>query len=329
MSTNQRHEREFGFLVEPIAGDFSGGKISPLEDHADRAEWFEERSNRDGYYYPPEVATYEVDTSTRERKKKVARSERPASVYGLPPSHWLELESPLDTSNTSFSDDALIIYVLAYLYGTRLQFSDWRFEGRVPYKSTNNIFFHPETCLEFLGHTYDWWRSKPADIRTRLINILYVLTRARSLEWEWDAFTHQYMVFDAIYRLHTTLHPSAPKAQNHRGRFDVLLSEYGIPTDDALVNKMYNARNELFHEAMWTGSTIGFGSIDREAYYFPHHLSRLNSRLICGLVDYRNDYLGSVWWAMGTFSFGPRCADLYKKINPSPFPVPFSPSPFP
>jgi len=306
MSTDQRHERQFGFLVDPIAGDFTGGTLVPLDDHADRAKWFEERSNRDGYYYPPEMATYTVDPRTHEQKEKVARSERPASVYSLPASHRLELESPLDTSNTTCSDDALIIYVLAYLYGTRLQFSDWRLEGRVPYKPTNNIFFYPETCLDFLGYVYEWWRTQPSDIRTRLINILYVLTRARSLEWEWDAFTHHYMVFDAIYRLHITLNPTAPKAKNHRGRFDVLLSEFGIPTDKALVDKLYKARNELFHEAMWTGSTIGFGSPNRDAYYYPHHLSRLNSRLICGVVGYQNDYLESVWWAMGTFSFGLR-----------------------
>lgn len=306
MTTEQRHERQFGFLTEPIAGDFVGGRIAPLEDYADRLKWFEGQSNRDGYYYPPEVATYTIDPRTHEKKEKVARSERPASVYSLPPSHKLVLDSPLDTSNTTCSDDALIIYVLAYLYGTRLQFSDWRFEGRVPHKPTNNILFHTETCLDFLGYIYTWWLSKPPDIRTRLINILYVLTRARSLEWDWDAFIHHYMVFDAIYKLHITLNPALPKAQNHRGRFDVLLSEYGIPCDGVLVDKLYNARNDLFHEAMWVGSSIGFGSPDQDAYYFPHHLSRLNSRLICGIVGYRNDYLESVWWAMGRFSFGLR-----------------------
>lgn len=205
MTTEQRHERQFGFLAEPIAGDFSGGKITPLEDYADRVKWFEGQSNRDGYYYPPEVATYTIDPRTHEKKEKVARSERPASVYSLPPSHRLVLDSPLDNSNTTCSDDALIIYALAYLYGTRLQFSDWRFEGRVPLKPTNNILFSPETCLDFLGYIYKWWRLKPPDIRTRLINILYVLTRARSLEWDWDAFIHHYMVFDAIYKLHIAL----------------------------------------------------------------------------------------------------------------------------
>jgi hypothetical protein len=99
------------------------------------------------------------------------------------------------------------------------------------------------------------------------------------------------------------LNPTSAKAQSHRTRFDVLLSAYGIPCDEDLVNKLYKARNELFHEAMWTGSSIGFGSPQRYAYYYPHHLARLNSRLICGLVDYKNGYAGSVWWAMGTFAF--------------------------
>jgi hypothetical protein len=300
---SEPHHRKFGFLIDPISGEFEGGAIKPLEDHSKRLEWFQKRSNRDGFYYPPEAATYHVDPKTMEQKQKVERSERPASVYALPASHILSLELPLDVSSTTCSDDALIIYLLAYLHGTRLQFADWHFEGRVPHKSTNNIFFYPEVCFHFLGHTYQWWRSATPEIRTRLINILYVLTRARSLEWDWDAFSHQYMVFDAIYNLHMALNPTSAKAQSHRTRFDVLLSAYGIPCDEDLVNKLYKARNELFHEAMWTGSSIGFGSPQRYAYYYPHHLARLNSRLICGLVDYKNGYAGSVWWAMGTFAF--------------------------
>lgn len=114
------------------------------------------------------------------------------------------------------------------------------------------------------------------------------------------------MVFDPIYALHIELNPSAKRAKYHKGRFEFLLSCYGIPADRDLINRIYCARNELFHEALWVGSIIGFESLDREAYYFPLHLSRLNSRLICGVVGYKNDYLNSVWWAMGAFSFGPR-----------------------
>lgn len=307
ISNSHQHRREFGLLVEPLSGGFSGGSIITLDDHCDRVKWFEDCSNKDGYYYPHDVAQYKLDPSTMEMLEKIPRSERPASFYHLPPSHILQLESPVDASNTASSDDVLIIYALSYLYGTRLQFADWGLDGRVPFKSNHNFFVQPQTCLEFLGHTYDWWRSKPPSIRKKYINILYVYCRANSFEWEWDAFIHQYMVFDAIFNLHCALRPNEKKNIRHEERFNLLFSRYNIYANDELVKSLYKARNDLFHEALWTGTSMGFGDADSDAYYLPRHLSRLNSRLICGLVNYQNDYLGSIWWAMGTFSFGRRC----------------------
>jgi len=307
MSICSRHVREFGFLVEPIGGKFAGGKITPLEDHSDRAQWFEENSNRDGFYYPPEEILYELDPATMERKEKIARSGRPALLYPLPASHRLCLTSPLDATMAASSDSALIIHLIGYLYGRRLQFVDWKFDGRVPFKPLGGIYVRPETSLEFLGHTYEWWRSNSLDIRKRLIHILYVFTRARSLEWEWDAFIHQYIVFDGLYRLHRKLNPAALKQDvPHKDRIKFMIETYGIPRppNSNLVQRLCEVRNDLFHEAAWDGETICFGNVDSDAFTLAHHLARLNSRLICGIVNYRNDYSMSAWWAMGSFSFG-------------------------
>jgi hypothetical protein len=119
MSNSSRHVREFGFLVEPISGNFVGGKTTPLEDRLDRTQWFEDSSNRDGYYYPPEEVLYGFDPVTIERKDKIARSGRPALLYPLPASHRLCLTSPLEATKAVSSDDALIIHLLEYLYGRR------------------------------------------------------------------------------------------------------------------------------------------------------------------------------------------------------------------
>lgn len=294
---------QFGFLKNPIRGSFSGVVLAPLPDHAERLEWFEEKSNRDGFFYPPQMATYELDLKTHEKNRKIERSERPASVFHLPESHDLVIGNPLGVAGSPFADDALIIHLLAFVYGTRLQVSGWRFEGRIPNKSTNNIYVTDDACLDFLEHVYGWWRALENEEKRIFINILYVLTRAKSLEWDWDAFAHQYMVFDALYKLHTKLYPSREKV-THRKRFDVLLSAYGVPANDVLVDRMHIARNQLFHEAMWVDSAICYGSGDADAFYLPHHLGRLNSRLICGISGYRNEYAGSVWWAMGCFLFG-------------------------
>jgi hypothetical protein len=306
MSISSRHVREFGFLVEPISGNFAGGKIAPLDDHAERTRWLEESSNRDGFFYPPEEVLYEFDAVTLERKDKIARSGRPALLYPLPASHRLCLTSPLDATKGVASDDALIIHLLAYLYGRRLQFADWKFDGRVPVRALGGIYVRPETSLDFLGHTYEWWKSNTRDIRKRLIHILYVFTRARSLEWEWDAFIHQYIVFDGLYRLHRILDPATTKKDvPHKERIEFMLKAYGIPSppNSNLVQRLCEVRNDLFHEAAWDGETICFGNVDSDAFSLPHHLARLNSRLICGIVNYKNEYSMSGWWAMGSFSF--------------------------
>lgn len=307
MSISSRYVREFGFLAEPIGGDFAGGRITPLEDHSDRTQWFEESSNRDGFYYPPEESLYEFDPVSLGRKDRIARSGRPALLYPLPASHRLYLTSPLDATKTESSDDALIIHLLGYLYGRRMQFADWKFDGRVPVKPLGGIYVRLETSLEFLGHTYEWWRSHSRDIQKRLVYILYVYTRARSLEWEWDAFIHQYIVFDGLYRLHRKLYPAALKRDHpHKERIEFMLETYDIPRppNSNLVKKLCEVRNDLFHEAAWDGKTICFGNIDSDAPSLPRHLARLNSRLICGIVNYSNDYSKSAWWSMGSFSFG-------------------------
>lgn len=287
--------QNFGFLIHPIEGKFSGGSLSPLENHREILSIIKEISDDDGYIYPP--------SKTKEKTDHLNNFSSAYRVYSLPHSHQLIFDSPIDTSNSTHSDTALITYLLSYLYGTRLQFNHLRFEGRIPLKSTNNIYFSEEICLDFLGHTYNWWKSQSSEIRMRFVNILYVLTRARSLLWDWDEFVYQYMVFDAIYKLHTELNPKASKAKNHKDRFNSILSSYEIRINDILIDKIHNNRNDLFHEALWGRDTIGFDHEDQGNYLLPKHLGRLNSRLICGLVGYKNNYLKSVWWNMGKYEF--------------------------
>lgn len=294
--------KEFGFLQHPLKGNFAGISITPLPDHSENLDWLQKNSNKDGYFYPPQIATYSVDPFTNKTKEKIKQSEKPATVYNLPPSHQININNPVAKQSEQFTDEVLIIYLLAYLHGTRLQPSEWKFEGRVPIKSVHNIFISDDTCLHFLEHTYTWWRALTEHQRTKFVNLLYVYTRATSLEWNWDAFVHQYMVFDALYNFHLEFKPRI-KASNHKERFSILCSEYTVFNED-YVEKIYDARNNLFHEAMWVGgSTIGYGSPDNNAHQLPHHLARLNARIICSITGYKNEYTSSIWWSMGTFLF--------------------------
>lgn len=294
-------DSEFGFLINSFKGEFLDVSITPLTDHASRLEALQKDSHRDGFYYPPQIASYTLDSLTNSLKEKVERSERPASLFFLPSSHQISIQNPTCRDGEKGTDEALIVFLIAYIFGTRLMPSQWKFDGRVPIKPVNNIYITEATSLHFIEHVYTWWKTLSESQRINFVNILYVFNRARSLEWEWDAFLHQYMLFDALYKLNLEFQPNN-KAKDHKGRFNILCNEYSVFNED-LVNRIYSTRNDLFHEAMWVGSTIGFGSPDREAYQLPFHLARLNAQLICGITGYKNQYARLPWWVLGTLEF--------------------------
>lgn len=294
-------DSDFGFLTYPFKCEFLDVSIAPSADHDLRLEAIKKDSNRDGYYYPPQQSTHTVDLFTGKLKQKVGQSERPALLFFLPSSHQISIQNPICKDGERGTDEALIVFLLAYVYGTRLMPSEWKFDGRVPIKPVNNIYITDATCAHFVEHVYSWWKVLTEGQRIKFVNILYVFNRARSLEWEWDAFLHQYMVFDALYDLHHEFNPP-PERPKLKDRFNILCDTYSVFNEE-LVNRIYDARNNLFHEAMWMSSTIGFGSPDRDAYQLPFHLARLNAQLICGISGYKNQYIRLPWWVMGTLEF--------------------------
>jgi hypothetical protein len=289
----------FGFLVTPIKASFDGVSIDPLPDHAQRLNWFSKNANADGFFYPPRIATY---VGSLSKKRRVPRTERPAAVYHLPASHELLIKAPLVVTHP-YSDAVLLTQLLAFIFGTRLQLEEWRFEGRVPEKSMLPASVADEVSIAFVAHAYAWWKTLTPALRERVHNVFYAYNRAVAAEWDWDAFSQQYMVFDALFRLHTDM-TSVNSRSAHRMRFTMLCQAYGIPYNEDLVTRLYNARNELFHESMWASAMIGHQTPGSETVQYPRHLARLNARLLCAITGYKNSFTSSVWWAMGKFYFG-------------------------
>jgi hypothetical protein len=290
---------QFGFLATPVSASFGGVSLHPLPDHSANVEWFSKAANEDGFFYPPLVADY-VRLS-KNRRRRVPRSERPAAVYRLPASHELSIKQPLVVTHP-YSDAVLLVQLLAFIFGTRLQLAEWKFEGRVPERSLLAASIRDDVRMDFVRHVYAWWRTLPPAIRARVNNVFYAYNRAKTAEWDWDAFSQQYVVFDAIFRLHTEI-TSVESRVPHRTRFAALCQAYKIPYNDDLVCSLYKARNELFHEGMWANAMIGHQAAGSETVQYPRHLNRLNARLLCSLSGYRNSFTASIWWAMGRFRF--------------------------
>ena len=302
----------FGLLPEPFSMSVAAIRIEPLPDYGERSAWYKANSNADGFFYPPQMALY-TRKSDSAKARKLPRTTRPAGVYKLPASHAMEISAPIE-QNQPYSDANFLIQILGFIFGTRLQCEEWRLDGRVPTKSVLNVFIENATRAHFVEHMYLWWRTLTPDLRTRVVNLFYAFNRASAAEMDWDAFHQQYMVFDGLFCFHTCLklaleRVSTPvlkrdsKKLPHEKRFDIMCSAYGIQTNKRIVTLIYIARNNLFHEAMWAGGMVGYGTTEPGASQYSRNLARLNARLLCAIAGYKNAYTASVWWAMGGFLF--------------------------
>lgn len=308
---------EFGFLAKPVSADFSEFSISPMDDYAAKLKWINDNSNADGFYYTPIVTTYELDPDTHARKRKVDRSERPAQSFHLPSSHKLIVRDALVKYPRVDNDESLIIYLLAFIFGTRLQRSEWRFDGRVPIVRQDSFSINDDIAIDFVLHTYKWWKGKNEDVRLRLVSILHSYSRACSIEFEWDSFPVQYMVFDALFKLESCLPTKSKKdVPSHKLRFSYLLKKYEIGHNEITVELLRKERNSLIHEALLASAPLGFAAAGGNEHLLPMYLARLNARLICCVVGYNNRFSRSGWDFFGWQHFD-KAIQTTEALSPS------------
>jgi hypothetical protein len=206
----------FGFLNYPDTLEFNGGRIVPVPEFQEGIQYITQFGNNDGYIYPPTIKSVELDPSTMEPIRDIPNSGKPAPLFSLPASHSLDIENPLAKDNLRNGDAGFLVHLLAFFFGTRLQFSDWRFDGKIPIKRMNSFVHTSDVLSSFVSYVYQQWRMLSDELRTRYVNILYMHGKARSCEWEWDAFLYQYMVFDAIYKFYEL--SGNPKIIGHEKR---------------------------------------------------------------------------------------------------------------
>lgn len=191
----------FGFLNYSLPIEFNGGQVIPATNFDSAHAWVIENKNEDGFIYPP-LEQQELDKITLETGKRKLSTKRPVFLHKMPPSHTLTLvANRSEKDNLRGSDSGFIIQLLSYIFGTRLQFHDWWFDSRIPTNATHSIHFPHPVIEDFLSHSYKTWSSWNKTDQKLFTNILYMYSRARSYEWDWERFLLEYIVFDAAFSL--------------------------------------------------------------------------------------------------------------------------------
>lgn len=282
----------FGFLPCEYAIEFEGGTISPVPNYDEGLALVEQYTHEDGFLYPP------LGWRVNESGEEVPKTRRPAHLHPVTASHELSLHFSGTTEDLGRGPGGIVIRLLAYLFGVRLQFEGWWLDGRVPMRSTHSIHVNKAVAGDFLSNCYQAWRNWDERKKKVVLNLLFMHSRAPSYEWDWERFMTEYMVFDGCWKLSEF----AGKKISHGDRIKTLCGKWGIPSNNALINSIVKLRNDLFHETIWDGSQPCTG-VSSEAFLQAYNLRRLNQRLIPALLGYNNSYVRTSWWALGSCLF--------------------------
>jgi hypothetical protein len=276
----------FGFLPVNRNLEFNDGVIAPLPSLVSLIEDVKEATSEDGFLYP-------------ELPRDPPLNARPSFLHKLPDSHVLHLKvAPLD-SEFRRGDGAFLMYFVGYMFGYRLQFKGWWFDGRLPMagRRWSNIAEAKERAL--LSEAYRLWRMWPEDVRRRFTNLLYMHVRCAHYRWDWERFAVAYMVLDGCHRIMRAVF-GLPSGK-HRERLDAMLQHFAMPSHASHVQKIIALRNDLFHETLWDDGQPGSGT--RAGVEQTDNLFRINDRLLCAIAGYGGPYLTAPWWSIGVARF--------------------------
>ncbi len=299
------YQDQFGFLSSFFNKiEIEYGTIEPLENYREIEEQVRQEQHKDGFFYPPIVKSFNTDIFLGRIIEEIPNTRRPAHLYKLPMSHGIQLDVSGDKQEIRNGIGGLIIYLLSYLLGTRLQFEDWWVDGRIPMKNTHNILLHHTTMEQFISHSCRIWQNWPETAKHLFINILYMNSRTPSYQWVWEQFMINFMVFDACYKLSKEL--GKIKKKDSRGgmqsKLKAMCETYGLLFDKKNIKIIADLRNQLFHEALWDNELPGMGK-GRQAFTHVYNLRRLNQRLIPALLNYQTGYIGTSWLSIGRVKF--------------------------
>ncbi len=292
-------EDKFGFVPEKWKLSFENYEIFPVENYDAYAKAINESTHRDKFYYPSLAEQVGVDIKTRKPVGRIPKTERPAQLYQMPPSHIIKVKNATESLH-HLREGALgfIVHLLAYLFGRRFQFHDWWFEGKIPMNDHHNILLDENEAQDFMQHSFTEWKAMMPDEQKFFTNLLFMHSRTMSYQWDWERFMMEYIIFDGCWRFY-----SKGKIKcAHPERLKRILTDLSMKIYMTEIDTIVRLRNDLFHEALWDrGQPCSGGS--SEAFYSYYHVRRINQRVIAALLKYKTNYIYTDWRSMGTFLF--------------------------
>jgi hypothetical protein len=291
----------FGWIPRPLDLQWSFGQLRTLPEFDDAVASLKTLSDYAGYLHPP-IENVGSWRDPQETSYPICSVSRPASLHKVPPTHELCLPTVSDDPTVLRSaDGGFLIHFLGFLLGYRCQFWDWWVDSRVSIRSHTDYHIVREDsigkCLD-LGTSS--WRQWNEHTRTIFINAMFLHNRSSGYLWDWERLQAEYQVLDAFYAVARSRFKLPPSP--HRQRIELLCRHFGLYGEQDLANSIVSLRNDLIHEALWSGQ-MPCTAPDEDSFYAPIWLHKFNQRLGLAILGFANDYVHSRWNGLGTIAF--------------------------
>ncbi len=285
----------FGFVPRRLDVDCAFGAVRTHAEHDAAQEWINARANRDGHVYPP--IEYIRKPRSRARFPRPTGSERPSTLYRLPPSHEIRISTCVPDKETQrYGEAGFVAHFLGFLLGYRCQFEDWWVDGKIATKPQVDFHIAREASVGVCIDTaFSVWRRWSNRSRTVMINAAFLHNRAHAYQWDWERFLAEYQVLDALYAV--AEREFRIRDGSHKARIERLCKQFGLYWDAEIVDRVVCLRNDLIHEALWGGQVPG--TAPNNTFHLPIFLHRFNKRLGLAMLGFSNDYVCSGWASLG------------------------------
>ena len=207
------YKDKFGYLQFPFNLQFSGGRVTALPTLSKAIQIMKRRMHPNLYVYP-----------TAKQK----RIRRPGSFHRLPSTHNLELYKAFASQEQArYADAGFVMHLLGFLYGRRCHFHGWWVDGKVLFpEEIDHSIPTARQAENITSRSLETWQAFGDRQRAAAINVLLLHTRTQVYDLEYERFSCEYQLFDAVYAL---AHPKDDGQASHGKRIRSLCNEYKNP----------------------------------------------------------------------------------------------------
>lgn len=274
----------FGFLIDPKAFRCAGFRIDPvMEFDSILEDFYKTVSVSNGWFYGPKI---ELSKSSAEKQNFEANAPIVhKSFFQMNSTHEI-------TSTEDYSDDHLRFLILGYgfLQGLYLTPEGYSYLGRTAYEPNklNGLLLNRDDYINGMQCINRFYIDSNDEKRNQMFACIHWYLIGQGYQFDWERFDAQYKVLDGIYKL------SGTKANSHADRLVKLTEKYGLilpswaESDSNKKSKLSKLRNDLVHEAKYSGYPIGYSYPDEN---YSLEFRSFNTKLIAAALGINTPYL--------------------------------------